>query len=299
MSHYLCKAKTKEGFNIKLISEFLSNSIKFPHFYINQKGIYLRSTDPNREMLTDLDLPKENFPVFKCPKPLYFTVNSSHLYRLLKTIKKKDSVTLFIDETRPMKLGICVEQNDENSDKVTTYINIVYVQPEEIDLPEGYGDPIVVTSKHFQKLKALHSIGNEMKISVHGSVIKFFVNGKDLFSREISIGDEDDDDEQPRTYCHTFSTALITQLTKCAGQSGNIQIFYDDELPLKIKMKTGTIGTLTVYIKSKELIEMLEDDQNDNGDTSAATPADGQDDEGDEGDGGDEEENLEFELALE
>lgn len=262
MTHYLCKAKTKEGFNIKLISEFLSNSIKFPHFYFSPQGIFLRATDPNREMLIDLELPKENFPTFKCPKPLYFTVNSSHLYRLLKTIKKKDSVTIFIDESHPMKLGICVEQNDEHSDKVTTYINIVYVQPEEIELPVGYKDPIVVTSKHFQKLKALHNIGNDMKISVYGSVIKFFVNGRDLFSREISIGDEDDidEDEAIKPYSHTFSTSLITQLTKCAGQSGNIQIFYDDELPIRIKMNTGTIGTLTVYIKSKELIEMLEDD---------------------------------------
>jgi len=267
MSQYLFRVKTPEGFIIKLLSEYLANTIKHPQFYVSQKGISLRTADQNREILIDLDLPRENFKTFKCPKPLNFTVNSAHLYRLLKTIKKKDSVTIFIDENRPMKLGIRVEQAEDTSDKVTTFINIVYVQPEEMELPEGYGEPRIAASKQFQKLKALHGIGSDITVTVVGKKpIKFFVNGKDLFSREIPIGEEDEDEEsesspseQP-TYCQTFSTHLITQLTKCAGQSGNIQIFYDEELPLQIKMRIGTLGNMTVYIKSKELIEMLEND---------------------------------------
>jgi proliferating cell nuclear antigen PCNA len=259
----ILKAKSREGFAVKILTELLSNQLKFPPFKINEKGIHLRATDQHRDILIDLDLPRENFTIFKCPKPLSFVINSSHFYRLLKTIKKKDSITLFISEQRPMQLGICVEQNDENSDKVTTYINITYVQPEEIELPEGYNQPIIVTSKHFQKLKTLHSIGNEMKVTIVGnSVIKFFVNGKNLFSREISIGenDEEDAEEEEKTFTQTFTTSHITQLTKCAGQSGNIQIYHHEELPLHLKMRTGTLGTLSVYIKSHELIEQLEEE---------------------------------------
>jgi hypothetical protein len=191
MSSTILKAKTREGFVLKILSEYTANTLKYPPFKINDKGIFLRATDQDRNILIDLELPRVNFTVFKCPKPLYFIVNSSHFYRLLKTIKKKDSVTMFINEQRPMQLGICVEQNDENSDKVTTYINITYVQPEDIDLPEGYGPPFIATSKHFQKLKTLHSIGSDMKVTVVGnSVMKFFVNGKNLFSREICIGED-------------------------------------------------------------------------------------------------------------
>ena len=267
MSQYLFRAKTREGFVVKLLSEYLSSNLKFPPFRIDQNGIYLRATDQNTEILIDISLSRENFTIFKCPKLLNFVINSTHFYRLLKTIKKKDSVTMFINEQCPMKLGISVEQNDENSDKVTTYINITYIQPEDIVMPEGYNQPISVTSKHFQKLKTLHSIGNEMKVTVCGQVIKFFVNGKNLFSREISIGEEVEDyEEDVKNYCQTFSTSYITQLTKCAGQSGNVQLFYHEELPLQIKMRIGTLGILTVYIKSKELVEMLEQDDT-NGET--------------------------------
>ena len=260
------KAKSKEGFCVKLLSELLSNISKFPPFKVSDRGLFLRTTDQAREILIDLALPRENFTVFKCPKPLYFIVNSGHFYRLLKTIKKKDAVTMFINEHRPMQLGICVEQNDEKADKVITYINITYVQPEEIDLPEGYENPIIVTAKSFQKLKTLHSIGAEMKVTVVGnSSIKCFVNGKDLFSREICLGEETDEDtdeeeDSRKIFTQTLATSHITQLTKCAGQSGNIQVFHHDELPLQIKMRTGTLGTLTVYIKSKELIDQLEEE---------------------------------------
>lgn len=263
MSGFIMKAKTREGFALKTISELLSNQLKFPPFNVNSDGIYLRATDQKRTVLIDLELPRENFIVFKCPKPIHFVVNSGHFYKLLKAIKKKDSVTLFINERQPMQLGICVEQNDETGDKVTTYINITYIQPEIIALPEGYGQPIIETSKRFQKLKTLHSIGaSEMKATVIGnSAIRFFVNGKNLFSREITIGEEPDDDEDvSESYTQTLATAHITQLTKCAGQSGNIQIYHHEELPMYIKMRTGTLGSLSVYIKSKELIEQLEEE---------------------------------------
>ena len=313
MSQYLFRVKTPEGFIIKLLSEYLANTIKHPQFYVSQKGISLRTADQNREILIDLDLPRENFKTFKCPKPLNFTVNSAHLYRLLKTIKKKDSVTIFIDENRPMKLGIRVEQAEDTSDKVTTFINIVYVQPEEMDLPEGYGEPRIAASKQFQKLKALHGIGSDITVTVVGKKpIKFFVNGKDLFSREIPIGEEEDDDEESETspadqptYCQTFSTHLITQLTKCAGQSGNIQIFYDEELPLQIKMRIGTLGNMTVYIKSKELIEMLENDsgeeeQGEEGERATESLAfdDGGKSEAEEGEDDQDEEEEEAEIEA-
>lgn len=269
-SKYLFKAKTREGFCVKMLAEFLSNSIKFPHFSVNSKGIFLRSTDTNKDTLSDIEIPKENLPVFKCVRPINFAVNSVHLYRLLKTIKKKNAVTLFIEIKSSMQLGICIGSNDEKADTDTTFINIVYVSPDELVLPTGYGDPLVITAKRFQKLKVLHSVGGgEMMITIYKGIMKCFVNGKDLFNRRITLSEEsgsddedkeeesEDQDEDSNIYSQTFTTQLITQLTKVAGQVGNVQVYYDDNLPLKMKINIGTIGTLVIFIKSKEIIEML------------------------------------------
>jgi hypothetical protein len=46
-------------------------------------------------------------------------------------------------------------------------------------------------------------------------------------------------------------------LTKFAavGGAGNIQIWMHPDLPMKIKIKAGTLGDVSIYIKSKELLE--------------------------------------------
>lgn len=265
---YILKARTKEGFIIKVLGEYLSNRHKYPCFHCSDKGIFLKATDPSSEVLDDLNLPKENFTTFKCPAPKSFMVNSSHFYKLLKSVKKKDSITLLIEESRPMELGVCVEQADETN-KVTTYIKITYVHTDDFDLPTDYDQPIIISSKEFQKLKTLYPIGPDMQISIYdNSVIKFYCDNNHLFNREVVIGDDTDYQDkktsQKPVYCHNFTTKHITLLTKCAGQSvpGNIQIFYHDKLPLHIKMRAGNLGVLSVYIKSKEIIE---DEKDENG----------------------------------
>ena len=262
---YIFKASTstKEGFSVKLMAEILNNVLKYPPFCINERGIFLRAPDPNKEILIDLSMNKEDFIVYKCPKPLYFIVNSSHFYKLLKTIKKKDSVTLFINEKSPMQLGVSVCTNDENSEKVTTFININYTQPEEFDLPSGYNEPIIVTSKNFQKLKTLHNIGTDMSLTIFKNSLKFFCNGKNLYQREvkITVGDDEDKDDSV-CYSQTYTTQHITQLTKCAGQSGNVLFYHDENSPLQIKMQTGSLVKMKIFIKSKELIETEQEDEN-------------------------------------
>jgi hypothetical protein len=61
----------------------------------------------------------------------------------------------------------------------------------------------------------------------------------------------------PANYEQTYNTQSITQLTKCAGQSGNtVHMFIQRDLPLKIKMRAGNLGDLLIYIKSKEIVEL-------------------------------------------
>lgn len=260
---YIFRVKSEDGIALRVLSEYFANLLTFPPFHVNEKGIFVRAMNKRGEVLVDVQMPRSNFTVFKCAKsPLYFGVNATHFYRLLRPIKKKDMVSLFIREQLPMQLGICVELGDKPGDKVTTYIQINYIQPDEIELPEGYDEnPIVETTKRFQRLKMLHTIGPEIWATViDGKRIRFTVNGKNLFSREVILGesmDDEEDEENSSCYTLTYSTNQITQLTKCAGH-GNVKIFQNEELPLLIQMQLESLATLSVYIKSRELIEQLE-----------------------------------------
>jgi hypothetical protein len=68
--------------------------------------------------------------------------------------------------------------------------------------------------------------------------------------------DDDDNKDIPIGFNQNFTTAHITGLAKCAGQSGNVYVYTHEDLPLKIKMKVGDLGDLIVFIKSLEMQEM-------------------------------------------
>jgi len=263
-TNYIFRAKTKEAFVIKILSELLNHTIKFAPFRIDTDGIHLSQADLNNQQLINFSLYKENFQSYKCNTPqLNFMVNSGHLYRMLKAIKKKDNITLFIKEDDNTRLGICVETTDENN-KTNTFIRISYNQPEVYRDPIGYENPTITSSKEFQKMKNLHNISKTMVVtSPRPGFIKFFCDGGEVFSREVTLGTDEKSDDDPseefEEYRQVFTTAHITQLTKCAGLtgvSGNVQIFVQHDLPLKIKMKAGNLGDLTVYIKSRERVEL-------------------------------------------
>ena len=175
---------------------------------------------------------------------------------MLKCIKKKDAIRLYIHEDDPTILGICVEQMNENN-RVLTNIKITNTHLEDIIRPEGYDTPIIIPSKQFQKMKNLHNISKTMVITSKLNYIRFFCDGGELYSRELVIGNENDEDNAhiKRLYKQEFNTVYITGLTKCAGQSGSVSVYVDEENGLKIKMKAGGLGDLVVYIKSNELID--------------------------------------------
>jgi len=264
---YRFRAKTKENdaFVIKILGELLSNVVTWAPFTVNENGIFLNKKDLRNEQLVEISLDRGNFHVFKCSEPIHFLVYSGTFYKMLKAIKKKDTITMFITEDEPLKLGITVEQTAEKN-KVTTFIKISYNRPEDIQLglPIKYNNPLIISSKEFQKMKNLHSISKEIKLSCNKSQLRFFCDGGEIYSRELIINTEEDDEGEnlPANYSQTFNTQCITQLTKCAGQSGNtVKIFIEEELPLKINMRAGNLGELVVYIKSKEMLELEADDK--------------------------------------
>jgi hypothetical protein len=175
---------------------------------------------------------------------------------MLKCIKKKDAIRLYIHEDEPSILGICVEQMNENN-RVLTTIKIKETHLETIIRPDGYESPIIIPNKQFQKMKNLHNISKTMTITSKLNYIKFFCDGGELYSRELVIGNENDEDNIhiKKLYKQEFSTEHITGLTKCAGQSNSVSVYVDEENGLKIKMKAGGLGDLIIYIKSKELID--------------------------------------------
>jgi proliferating cell nuclear antigen PCNA len=259
------KCKSMEAYQIKILAELLTNNLKHGCFDLTDDGITLRMFDQPRRTLVDMNLQAENFSLYKFKSDDRFCLglNLNHFHKMLKSIKKKDSLQLFINSETPNELGIKTIPK-ENTRITTSGIKIQNIQNVEADVPLGYGKPVIVPSPDFQKMcKELSSIGStNIRVKARGFHIDFIADADGILKRKVRLGETDDSDEENEVeqvstfYEATFTTDQFTRINKIAGLSSTMQIFSgSNDLPLLFRSSVGSLGKISVYIKSKELLD--------------------------------------------
>lgn len=268
---YNLKVQTNEAYSIKVLVELLQNYIKDACFVFDNDGISLTGMDTkakNGTKLVVLNLKRENFKSYYISKnihhPINVGVNVSHLYKMLKSIKKKDTLTLFIKESEQSELGIEIQQNG-NSTARSGNVKIQNIHPLTHSAPENYDKSIVSTAKEFQELKSLSKISKYIKVfSDQNGKLEFTCDKPDVYGGRVVLGNgsvlENDSEEQIQEYNQTFETEQILQLIKVAGLSNTVQIFANNDFPLLFKLNIGHLGNISVFLKSKETIENRTED---------------------------------------
>jgi len=259
------KAKTCEGYVMKVLAELLQNNIKTACFEVDDSGIRLCMMDHHRMILIQLEMEADNFTIYKYRKDekMFLGINLLHFHQMLKSIKKRDSVEFFIDDKSPTDLGIKVIPK-ENNRITTSYVKIQGHQNLRIDVPEGYSKPIIVPSGEYQKMcKGMVRIGNTVKITSKGFQIRFTCDAGGVMKRVTEFGEpedsdvESDDDEKDDVYDYSedFKTDQLTRITKLAGLSQTMQIYPQDGTPLLFRSNIGSLGKISIYIKSEQQIQ--------------------------------------------
>jgi proliferating cell nuclear antigen len=260
----LFKCKTGEAYYVKVLAELLTNNLKTGCFEVSEKSISLRMFDHHRKTMVDLELLAENFSVYKYKLENKFCMglNLNHFHKMLKSIKKKDSLQLFIESENITELGIKTIPK-ENTRITTSGIKIQTIQNLDIDIPDGYGKPVIVLSSEFQKMcKDLSSIGStNITVVAKNFHIEFIADADGILKRKVVFGENDDSSDEDENhnanpeYTATFATDQLSRITKLAGLSGNMQIFpASGNLPLLFRSNIGSLGKIAIFIKSKELL---------------------------------------------
>lgn len=247
------RAKTSQGYVLKVLAELLQNNIKTACFEVDEKTISLRMMDHHKTILIDLSLDSTNFEIFICKEKLHLGINLIHFHKMLKSIKKKDSIELFIDDSSINDLGIKV-MPEKNNRITTSFIKIQNIQTLDIDIPSNYDKPVLVPSSEFQKMcKGLTHISNITHISSKGFLIRFSTDAGGVMKRYTEFGEKDEDEksEDEETYSEEFDTEQLTRITKLSGLNSTIQIFPKRENPLLFRTQIGSLGKISIFIKSK------------------------------------------------
>jgi proliferating cell nuclear antigen len=262
----LFRVKAQDGHIFKMLSELIQMNMKSTYFTINEKGMFMRVTDINSYVLFDLQLNADNFLVyeFNHTEPINIGLNLKHLYKMLKSMKKKDTIEFFIKDKSLEHFGIRVIPR-ENNRISESYIKIHEFQMIEMDLPgeneDGpkYARPVNILSNDFQKMiKDLCSISNDIKITATAHTVNFCCMIEKVLSKQITFGGdimENNASTESTTYEGDFDIIQILTIIKIAGLNKQIQMYCATGLPILLKSQVGSIGDLRIYIKSKDIIE--------------------------------------------
>lgn len=260
MDSSLFYCKSDEAYIIKTLAEVLQNILTDVCFEFTKDGIKLltidQKTPPN--LMVHLELKRDKFGSYFCKKLLSIGINLQHFHKMIKSIKKKDHISLCIPSDKTNILSISTSQT-ENGPVVKSDIKIQKLQKLEIDLPGGgaikYGHPIIIPTANFQKLcKDMNSISKVINIFSQESYLCFSSEIDGLYSRFVPFG-EKPENSTAEIYEDTFITKVLNNLLKISGLNSKLRVYVKTGLPLKLSIDAGSLGILDIFIKSKKQIE--------------------------------------------
>lgn len=257
----LFRAKTNEGYTIKILSELLQNIVRIACLEVNHSGIKMRMMDSHRRVLLDIDLEGINFNIyeFNAENTIYLGLNLGHLYKMLKIIKKKDALMMSIDKDDPTQLNMVIYPKENNRISTST-IRIQTIQHINVPLPTGYTTSVIVPSNEYQRtLKDMNNIADTLDIQMKKYSLIISTTAQGIYSREVLFGELDDN--TPTQYTEQFEMEQFVRIVKVAGLGKSLQVFSGTAtLPLLIVSHIGQIGKISIYIKSKNQIRRDESD---------------------------------------
>lgn len=165
---------------------------------------------------------------------------------------------MFITREKDEELNVRTTSKESNH-KITTTIKIQDIQNISIDIPKYNVNSVIISSSEFQKIcKELNIIGSDtIQIIKNKGKIQFIADADDILKRNVEFGDSDSDSEsETEIYNSKIDVDQLNRIEKLSGLSNNIHILILDNFsPILFKTNVGNLGTIKIFIKSKELIE--------------------------------------------
>ncbi len=203
-------AKAVKGFIPKTTFDSLATSASRITMKLKKNGIFIRQPDCDdirwSHMLWDVDWPRKNFATYKCKKEYCIMINAKNLQKMLRNVKKKDSLSFFISGSDETQLGLAIQPSGAATDGPASRAEIVYLSVQHVedvhhDLPEmyendknklvnAYGQPIIIGATDFQKIKKMSGTVPILTVRIQrGNYIAFLAGENKVMRTELTFGE--------------------------------------------------------------------------------------------------------------
>jgi proliferating cell nuclear antigen len=248
-------AKTIDAFHFKVTGGLLNDNIQMGCFKIGREAITLRAINTNGSLLIKLFMGKTNFNVYdyeSSSSKVLVGLRMTHFNRMLKSIKKKDTLGLKVKGNSELQVQTSPK---DNTRKTTSFLRIQTVQQVRISVPKAeYPNCVLVPSSEFNKMiKDMSTIGPKISIYFTRFYIRFECESPNIFRRVVEFGKKQKNEEE---IMQEYSTELLNRISKVSGLNPVLQISTCKDMPLLIKSSIGTSGqaNISLYVKNNLLI---------------------------------------------
>jgi hypothetical protein len=103
--------------------------------------------------------------------------------------------------------------------------------------------------------KDMIPISTTLKIRATKEQIGFYSDVDAIFSREVFLPGDTQNTEKEYIFEDIFETEHISRILKISGLNDKINLIFEKNMPFHIHSKIGSLGNISLYIKSKKQIE--------------------------------------------
>jgi proliferating cell nuclear antigen PCNA len=254
-------AHTTEAYIFKNLIEVLQNNLRDVCFSFSPNGISLMTVDSKNEICVNLLLSHKKFDRWHCDKSINVGINLQQFYKMIKSIKKKDVLTLYITRDKTTQLSIKKCPNTGNKNPDISHVTIQSLQVIETTLPETTRMPHNISTADFQKaVKEMSTLSKTINVQSNETLLtlSFVIDG--LCGKTVEL-DQEPSAEDPETgetpydFEEAYVSKTLSQFIKISGLNAKMRVYAEPGVPLKLEIDVGSLGLLAIYIKSRSQLE--------------------------------------------
>ena len=244
-SNKIVEIKTVQSNAIRILFEALKDILTDVNLQFSNEGIKIISMDGSKQAVINLKLDANKFEKFYCMTPIRAGLNMTSLYKIIKSVKNSDIITMYITENDTTKLHIEIE-NKEKKTNILTVLKLLDIDEDILDIPNIAFDTVkTMPSNDFQSyVRELSIITNKIKLeSVNNS---FSLSGQGDFAKtKIVVGDSNNVElDNEHNASGTFHIKYLLLFTKSTNLCTTVEIYLKNKFPLILVYNVANLGKL-------------------------------------------------------
>lgn len=250
---YKIEIITVQSSAIRILFESLKDILTDINIHISASGLKIVSMDGSKNAIVHIKLLASQFEKFYCEASTELGINVLSFFKILKSVKNNDVISLAVKKSNDSKLIIKIE-NKEKQTIITSELKLLDINENLLHIPNiDYDSVITMPSTDFQNyIRDLSVISNELIIKTDENSITFETEG-DFATQSIKINQQITS-LQLNKWSNTinkFNLKYLLLFTKSSNLCNTIELYLKSNFPIIILYNVANLGQLKFCLAPK------------------------------------------------